>query len=354
MARRGIGVKYEHNSVASIDNLLPDAIWLILAANTKDIYSRKMKPTHSSPSVVSIRALPPLTALLAFERAAKQLSFRRAAHDLALSPSAVSHQIRGLEERLGVKLFQRVGRTIRLTTDGERYLQTVGDGLAALDAGTRELIRRGQRSQSELFVSSLPFFTHTILIPSLTSFRRRHPAVTLHIEATHRYADFDHSPVDVAIRFGRERAEGLRLEPLVAVRSMPVCVPSIAKRELRTPSDLKRQVLIHVTQQPNAWPAWLSEAGELALTPSGELWFDTVPAALDAAEQGLGVALAMDPLINARKDFGKTLIAPFKTSSQRSQTIYLVTRPERSRDKIVEHFRRWIKGVMKTVAKHRD
>ncbi len=118
-------------------------------------------------SELPLRAIPPLTALLAFERAASQLSFRRAARDLSLSPSAISHQIRGLEQQFGVKLFVRGARSVRLTADGERYLAKVSVALAALQQASRDMLRQRRDGGSELWISSLPFFTSTVLLPAL-------------------------------------------------------------------------------------------------------------------------------------------------------------------------------------------
>src|SRR5438132_3767486 len=214
-----------------------------------------------------LRAVPPLNALLAFERAASQLSFRRAARDLALSPSAISHQIRGLEALFGVKLFVRGARSVRLTADGERYLAKVSSALAALQEAGREMLRHRRDGSGELWISALPFFTSTVLIPALADFKRRNPGLTLRIEATHQYADFNASRVDVAIRYGREHSTGLKFEPLVEVRGLPVCAPTLVKGGLRTPKDLSGAVLIHLTTQPRAWPAWLKEAGLSQLQP---------------------------------------------------------------------------------------
>ncbi|MDI1265537.1 MAG: LysR substrate-binding domain-containing protein, partial [bacterium] len=258
----------------------------------------------------SLRAIPPLTALLAFERAAAQLSFRRAARDLSLSPSAISHQIRGLEEQFGTKLFVRGARSVRLTADGERYFSKVSVALAALQDAGRDMLRQRHDVSDELWISSLPFFTSTVLIPALPEFKRRNPQLTLRIEATHQYADFNASRVDVAIRYGREHSAGLKFEPLVAVRGLPVCAPALIKG-LKTPRDLSRHMLIHLTTQPRQWPAWLKDAGLPHLSPRGHLWLDSVPAMLEAAEQGLGVTLGMFPLIRARPGFGKKLVAPF-------------------------------------------
>src|SRR6059058_2653889 len=168
----------------------------------KGIFSPQMNNIQPSGVPLSpLRAIPPLTALLAFERAASQLSFRRAARDLALSPSAISHQTRGLEMLFGVKLFVRGARSVRLTADGERYLAKVSSALAALQEAGREMLRHRRDGSGELWISALPFFTSTVLIPALADFKRRNPATTLRVEATHQYADFNSSPVDVAIRY---------------------------------------------------------------------------------------------------------------------------------------------------------
>ena len=296
---------------------------------------------QSNLPALPLRAIPPLSALLAFERAASQLSFRRAARDLALSPSAISHQIRGLEAQFGVKLFVRGARSVRLTVDGERYFVQVSVALAALQDAGREMLRHRRDSGQELWISALPFFTSTVLIPALADFKRRNPALTLRIEATHQYADFNASRVDVAIRYGREHSSGLKFEPLIEVRGLPVCAPALVKG-LRSPADLSHHVLIHLTSQPSAWEAWLKEAGIPQLVPRGHLWLDSVPAMLEAAEQGLGVTLGMAPLIKARPGFGKKLVAPFDFEPTRSETIYLVSRTEQARDRRIAALRRWI------------
>jgi len=289
-----------------------------------------------------LRTIPPLPALLAFERAASQLSFRRAARDLSLSPSAISHQIRGLEEQFGIKLFIRGTRSVRLTPEGERYLAKVSAALAALQEASRDMRRQRRDDSGELWISSLPFFTSAVLLPALPDFKRRHPDLTLRIEATHQYADFNAARVDVAIRYGREHAAGLKFEPLVEVKGLPVCAPALAKTGVRRPEDLSGQVLIHLTTQPRAWPAWLKEAGLPQLQPRGDLWLDSVPAMLEAAEQGLGVTLAMAPLIRSRPGFGKKLVAPFTFMPVRGETIYLVSRTEQVRDRRIAALRRWI------------
>jgi LysR family glycine cleavage system transcriptional activator len=126
------------------------------------------------------------------------------------------------------------------------------------------------------------------------------------------------------------------------VKGLPVCAPALSKGGLKMPEDLSREVLIHLTTQPRAWPAWLKEAGLPHLAARGHLWLDSVPAMLEAAEQGLGVTLAMSPLIKVRPDFGKKLIAPFAFEASHSETIYLVSRTEQARDRRIAAVRRWI------------
>lgn len=316
---------------------------------TKGISSPEMSNIHLSETP-DRHLIPPVTALLAFERAATQLSFRRAARDLSLTPSAVSHQIRGLEEQFGTRLFVRGARSVRLSADGERYLAKVSAALATLRDASRDMQRNRREGSGELWISAMPFFTSTVLLPALPEFTRRHPHLTLRIEATHQYADFNTSRVDVAIRYGRAHASGLKVEPLVEIRGLPVCAPGLVKSGLRAPADLSEAVLIHLTTQPRAWPAWLKEAGLPGLVPRGHLWLDSVPAMLEAAEHGLGVALGMAPLVRARPGFGKTLVAPLAFEPARGETIYLVSRTEQARDRRIAAVRRWINEAVGTAS----
>lgn len=306
-----------------------------------------MKSIHLSDVTGSaMKSVPPTAALRAFERAGVHLSFQQAARDLDISASAVSHQIRSLEERFGVTLFERNQRSVRLTPQGEHYLHSVRAALTMLDAAGRDLARHNQTPASTLRVSSLPFFTSTVLIPWLADFELRNPGLTLHIDTTHHFADFQNSDVDVAIRYGRQRSAGLRFEPLVDVYGMPVCTPKLAGRQLKRPSDFAQQVLICVEAQPHSWTRWFESVGLKGLKPKSELWVGSVPAALEAAEHGLGIALAMHPLINSRKGFGDTLVAPFVPAEVRMETLYLVTRPHQKSTKRIASFRRWVTGAV--------
>jgi LysR family glycine cleavage system transcriptional activator len=218
--------------------------------------------------------------------------------------------------------------------------------LATLDDASRDLLRQARGGHDELRISSLPFFTSAVMVPALTAFKRDYPGITLRIEATHQYADFERSGVDVAVRYGREHAAGLKLEPLVEIRSLPICTPQL-RAMLQRPEDLAKVTLIHVGIQPRSWPVWLSDAGLGGLVPRDNLWFDNASSSIEAAERGLGVALAMHPLIVSREGFGRKLVAPFDLPGRHAQTFYLVSRTEQAKDKRIRAFRRWMLDAVK-------
>lgn len=291
------------------------------------------------------RVTPPLAALQAFERVAALLSFRAAAHDLALTPSAVSHQIRGLEDYFGVRLFTREGRPVALTPDGARFLGFVGRALALLDQASREMLSAGRGGPAELRISAAPFFAHRVLLPLANDFEARHPSTPLRIHVAHEFADVAGGAFDVALRVGREHSAGLRLEPLMAVRRVVLGAPEVIA-DLRTPDDLAKVRLIHVASEPSRWRDWLREAGASGLEPAGEVWVDSMSAALDAAELGLGVVLAPDPLVRTHPAFGDTLSGCLAGSGERTETIYFVCRPENARERHVSAFRAWLKASL--------
>jgi LysR family glycine cleavage system transcriptional activator len=273
--------------------------------------------------------LPATSSLRAFSLAARWLSFKRAADELDLSPSALSRQIQALEEHLGVQLFRRLNRGLELTDDGRRYLEAVDAALERLASAQRQL---GARPRV-LRVSALQSFCETWLVPHLPELERSHPGLELEIEATLRYADFTRDAIDVAIRFGRGPWEGLHGEPLLDLDYFPVCSPALAAGEpgLREPRDLARHTLIHIAQTPSAWPAWLRSAGVEGLTPHRSVTYDHVGIALSAAASGQGVALSTELLCQRWLADGR-LCRPLPQRVRSEETYHLVCRPERLDD----------------------
>src|SRR6185369_16188908 len=233
--------------------------------------------------------LPPIDGLRAFACAAETSSFKRAAEELGLSPSAVSRQIQALEAHLGVALFRRLNPGLELTTDGHRYLESVRRVLGELRRARDDV---AVTRTGPLRVSALESFTESWLIPHLADFERGHPGIELQVEATLRYADFARDPVDVAIRFGTGPWADLHSEPIVDLTYFPVCSPAllVGAAGLREPGGLRSHTIIHVSQTPDAWHRWLEHAGVPDLQPARAVTYDHLSIALSAAEAGHGVA----------------------------------------------------------------
>jgi LysR family transcriptional regulator, glycine cleavage system transcriptional activator len=280
--------------------------------------------------------LPATTALRAFSLAARLLSFKRAADAIGLSPSATSRQIQALEDHLGVRLFRRLNPGLELTGAGRRYLADVNAALERLEAAQQRLSPPRKR----LRVSALESFTESWLVPHLPEFESAHPDVELTIEATLRYADFAHDPVDVAIRFGRGPWEGLHSEPILDLDYFPVCSPALAD-DVAAPADLTRHTLIHVEQMPDAWREWLRAAGVEGLEPRRSVVYDHVSIALSAAASSQGVALSTAILCDRWLRDGR-LRRPFPGSLRSAETYHFVCRPEDLDDPRIAALRDWL------------
>jgi LysR family transcriptional regulator, glycine cleavage system transcriptional activator len=286
------------------------------------------------------RDVPPTALLRAFACAAETLSFKQAAAELHLSPSAVSRQIQSLEAHLGVVLFRRLNPGLQLTPEGHRYLGVVRRVLAELHRAHENLMTP---ASGPLRVSALQSFTESWLIPHLADFERAHPGIELCVEATLRYADFDHDAVDVAIRFGTGPWGDLHNEPIVDLTYFPVCSPTLlrGKSPLRQPAGLRDQTLIHVSQTPNAWREWLRAAGLADLKPKRAVTYDHLSIALSAAEEGRGVALC-GRFLCERRLASKRLCMPFDLAVASRSTYHLVCRPEGLNDPRIVALRDWL------------
>jgi LysR family glycine cleavage system transcriptional activator len=265
--------------------------------------------------------LPPLTALRAFHVAGRLLSFQEAARELRVTPSAVSHQIRALEDWMGVTLFTRGARRIELTVGGKKLLRETERAFSRISVAASGLRRA---AATRLKVSSLPLITSAWLIPRLAKFEAKHPDILLDIETSNRVSDLERDGVDVAIRNLRAPTPGLVSRKLLDVRGVPVCAPELLPT-LKAPRDLASHTLIHVTARPGAWDEWLTSAGFGKLKAKREVSFDTVPAALDAAARGRGVALGMHPLV-WEAAIAMDLVVPFSPPTNSGSSYYVVHR----------------------------
>ena len=304
------------------------------------------------------RQLPPLNALRAFEAAGRHLSFTRAAAELNVTPAAVSHQIKGLEHYLGVRLFRRRPQGLLLTEAGQSALPGVGAGFDRLAAAVAGL--RSTEAARPLTVSVAPSFAAKWLVPRLEAFRTRHPGTEIRIDATERMIDFRQDDVDVGLRYGTGRYPGLHVERLAAQQVFPVCSPWLLRGDapLETPADLRHHTLIHVDwaragiTAPD-WPAWLARAGvETGAANGGEAGEGVVDAeagprfgqqsmAVQAAIAGHGVALGSALLVGDDLAAGR-LVRPFETALDEQHTYFLVCLPEAAATPRVQQFRDWL------------
>ena len=233
-------------------------------------------------------SFPPLSCLLAFEAAARRLSFSAAAAELNLTPSAVSHQIAKLEELLDVRLFERAARSISLTDAGREYMGRVSLALDAISAAT-DNARKGVRNA--LHMHSAPSFASLWLMPRLADFARRHPGIALSLSASATHSDFASGQVDIDIRYGVPNWPHLHVQPIFEERIQPLASPAfIEQHGIEAPEDLLRVPLIQSVVNVAQWGDWF-RSRRVQFTPGPYAYsFDRTAMALDAAVQGLGVA----------------------------------------------------------------
>lgn len=285
-----------------------------------------------------------LDALRAFEAAARLGSLRAAAEEIGITPSAVSHRLRDLELALGAPLFERQGRSVILSEAGARLAPHVRQGFLAFERGATA-VRGGTRAR-QIRVSSLALFSQTVLIPNLPAFSKRWPEYDVRIESTPRFVDFDLEDIDLGIRVGDGHWPGLRRTELLRIAGRPVASSSyLAEQPVRAPADLVEARLIHDLAQPNAWSTWLATHHIERPPHPRDLWFDSAPATLHAAEQGLGVAFGIDPLVRSWPEFGTRLMDALPGTNGPRTRYWLVRRVAADRDPKIGAFVGWLKSA---------
>jgi LysR family glycine cleavage system transcriptional activator len=287
------------------------------------------------------RRLPPLNALRAFEAAARQLSFTRAAAELNVTQTAISHQILALEQRLGVRLFRRLPRGLLLTEEAQRYLPPIRDAFDQIALATERLAGAG--AGATLTVSVLPSFAAKWLVPRLGRFRAAHPDLDLRISAASQLVDFARDDVDVGIRMGRGAYPGLRVERLFGETLVPVCSPLLqtaGAHPLRQPEDLRHHVLLHDDDYAG-WELWLGLAGVTGIDARRGPLFTDSGMVVQAAAEGQGVALARRQLAAGDLAAGR-LIQPFDVTIPHDLAYYLVCPEATASQPKIAAFRGWL------------
>jgi LysR family glycine cleavage system transcriptional activator len=296
--------------------------------------------------------MPTLDLLVGFEAAARHLSFTRAGEELYLTQSAVSRQIKDLEEQLGVALFRRKHRSLMLTEAGQQFYAAAAQVLTTMRTATERL--RAQSGRREpLSVTTTPSFAALWLIPRLAGFTRTHPGIDVRITAETRMQDLDRDGLDVAIRHGPASLAGPNAVRLFGERVFPVCSPKLLKRNgLREPKDLKNHILLQYDDPDGRhpwlhWKTWLEVAGVADLKPAGSLSFSGFEQIIPAAAAGHGVALGRTPLV---KDLLATreLVAPFKTIADPARAYFAIVSGRAAGRPEVGEFVEWLKGTAAT------
>jgi DNA-binding transcriptional LysR family regulator len=289
-------------------------------------------------------ALPTLDFLKGFDAAARHLSFTRAAEELFLTQSALSRQIKTLEDEIGVELFERGHRELKLTAAGESLRRVVRGALSDL-AQTVAAIRTRQ-DLGRLTVSTTVPFASLWLVPRLPRFRAQHPEVEVFVSADNRLLDLERAQVDVAIRYTGDNAKPEGAERLFGERVLPVASPAVAAA-LQGPEDLAKQVLLHLEDPLGRvpwvdWSLWLTAHGLADLAPAGNLRFSQYDLMLQCAMDGQGVALGRRPLIDHWLESGR-LVAPFAQADCLPRAYFVLAASHAKTRAEVSAFIAWLK-----------
>ncbi|QCI67130.1 LysR substrate-binding domain-containing protein [Phreatobacter stygius] len=295
-----------------------------------------------------MRKLPPLAALRALEAAGRHLSFKRAAEELAVTPTAISHQIRLLEATLGQTLFERRARRVALTPAGQKLYPTLRDSFDAMAQAVAAV--RVQDAGRAVTLTATLALTSMWLVPRVAAFRARFPDIGLRLLASDDVVDLGTGAADIAVRYGKGPYPGCRSELLLQGRFAPVCSPGLG---LRTADDLARHALIHfewrhMSEHTPLWPNWFAAAGRPYSNAGGEIVFSDETHAVQAAAAGQGVVLASLALV-ANAIASGLLAAPFGPVLD-GAGFHVVTPDHLAGDAKVTAVREWLVGEAAAVA----
>jgi LysR family glycine cleavage system transcriptional activator len=293
------------------------------------------------------RFLPPLNAVRAFEAAARHGSFKDAAFELGVTHGAVSRHVALLEDWLGPPvLFQRLNRRVVLTPTGAALLEEVRPALDRIaGAARRHRDRRGEAPGAVLRVNALATFSLRWLMPRLAEFRARHPGIEVRLTTSNDPVDALREPYDVIIRGGPDTFDGYTSCMFLSERRLPVCSPAlVARLPLVDTSDLSRHTLLHVATMPRLWNDWLRVAGGAEVDQAASLTFDHFYLAVQAALDGLGVAMGPTALVADDRAAGR-LITPFPDVSLPARSYHAYLTEPRSADPAITLFCEWLQEV---------
>ena len=287
--------------------------------------------------------LPSLNVLTAFEAAARHVSFKEAADELCLTPSAVSHQVKVLEKELDIVLFKRLNRALELTPEGARYYASIKGPLQQLKNATSHLL--SDQKVQQFRINSIPFITNTLLVPHLQSFKNDHPDLKIQIESKVKRVDFGAGVTDVAIRYQNGGEPDLHYEEITPITITPVCsVEYLKKYHERYPNFDGPHNIIRLTNDPVSWSSWLDK-WKPDIKVDDELLLDNYQAVLDSAQRGFGLIMGYLPaLLPYIKN--SELALPFPNQECESGHLYLVYQKSDKDLETVQSFQVWFKKLI--------
>jgi LysR family glycine cleavage system transcriptional activator len=288
------------------------------------------------------KRLPSLNALHAFEVAARHMSLKAAAEELNVSQSAVSHQIKGLEEALGITLFIRRTRGVELTRKGKIYYPILRSAFESIAEGTQLILE--EKSVSTLTLQVYSTFTIRWLLPRLARFQDSQKDIQIRLHTAQTDVNFDQNDVDAAIMIGQPDKKALHYDYLFSCELSPVCSPGFLEKHgpLQSPADLTGHTLLQVYPSANDWRVWLDACGAGQINPDSGLQLESYDVALSTAAQGIGIALGQQPYISRDLQTG-TLVEMFPEQRVTNPNHwYLVCRKEKSHQRKLTVFSDWL------------
>lgn len=284
--------------------------------------------------------IPSSSGLRAFEAVCRYLSFNQAAEELGVTPGAVSRQIQTLEQYLGKTLFHRHHKRIELTAVGRQYLAEITLPLEKIAAATARL--RSETRRNAVSICAYPTFVLRWLIPRWAKLYERHPDIDVQLVTSLNPADFERDDFDLSIQILPEGVtlRGMRVDKLLDVVTYPVCSPAMAVR-IKTPADLRNAVLLHESPRPSDWARWCAAAGLHDIDTNRGLHFESANMSLHAAENGLGVAIGIDALVQDSIASGR-LVRLFDVERRSTQPFQIVSSARKADRPKLAAVREWM------------
>ena len=289
------------------------------------------------------KRVPSQNLLRVFAAAARHLSFKLAAEELCVSPPAVSHQIRTLENYLETKLFVRLNRSLELTKEGEEYFSTVQASLAQIEQATNKLFFKN--TTDTLNINAIPLVANLMIMPHLRYLQEQIPKVEIHIESQMETISFDSEDVDLAVRFQKGNETHLDYEPLFPVHVTPICSPEfLSQVQPEQLKSLKGFTLIRLTEDLNSWPLWMRQ-WHVDAQDHHYITLNSYQSAIEGARNGLGMMMAYFPPTQMLTKPG-VFVTPFANQFSPLGQVFLVYRTKDRQNPLIQKFSEWFKELI--------